>query len=156
MTTWLTHTPLDCPDPIIKKLPDVPYILSLDSETEILTLLHTILERAGYQHYSTTDPEEAIEILRSGAVDLFTQNIVRRGVDGCEFYKIMRSEKVLRDIPVLLISSIDPASLSEPSFKIIADLYPHNYIPMPFGHHRLLAAVAAIVTPPTMVKLTSK
>ncbi|MBN2005271.1 MAG: response regulator [Anaerolineae bacterium] len=156
MATLLTHTPLDYPGPTPKKLPDAPYILSLDSETDILTLLHTILERAGYQHYGTTDPEEALEILRSGAVDLFTQNIVRRRMDGCEFYQIMQSEKVLRDIPVLLISSVDPATLSESSFKLVADLYPHNYIPMPFGHQRLLAAVAAIVTPPRMVKLTPK
>ncbi len=156
MTTWLTNTPLDCPDPIAQKIPGVPYILSLDSETEILTLLHAILQRAGYQHYGTTDPNEALRILRSGVVDLFTQSVVRSGVNGCDFYQMMKSERPLRDIPVLLISSIDPATLSEPSFKIIADLYPHNYIPMPFGYNRLLAAVSAIVTPPTMARLTPK
>jgi len=77
-------------------------------------------------------------------------------MNGCELYQIMKSERSLRDIPVLLISSVDPATLSEQSFKLIADLYPHNYIPMPFGHNRLLAAVAAIVTPPNMVNLTPK
>lgn len=119
----------------------MPRILSLDTEPEVLELLHTILVRAGYEHLYTTDNEEALAILRKGGIDLFTQNILHYDLNGCKFYQMMQSESSLKNIPVLLITSLDPTTLSSDYFKMIAPLYPKHYISMPFGPKKLLSAV---------------
>lgn len=119
----------------------MPRILSLDNELEILELLHVILTRAGYEHLYTTDSAEAMDILREGGIDLFTQNILRDDPDGCEFYQMMQADTVLKNIPVLIITSLDPANLPPRHFEMIAPLYPQRYISMPFGSKKLLSAV---------------
>lgn len=48
-------------------------ILSLDDEPEMLALLSLILRRAGYECLGTTDEQEALSILRTQSIDLFTQ-----------------------------------------------------------------------------------
>jgi DNA-binding response OmpR family regulator len=52
---------------------DVTRILSLDDEPEMLALLSLILRRAGYECLGTTDEQEALSILRTQSIDLFTQ-----------------------------------------------------------------------------------
>ena len=123
----------------------MPRILSLDTETEILGLLHAIFERAGYEHIYTTDNEEALSILRSQKVDLFTQNIMRPKMSGCELYQLMRSEERLHDIPVLVITTLSPMILSRDCQDMIRDLYPHNYMMMPFSPQDLLAVIRRIL-----------
>jgi DNA-binding response OmpR family regulator len=48
-------------------------ILSLDDESQMLDLLRLILERAGYECLGTTDEQEALSILRTQPVDLFSK-----------------------------------------------------------------------------------
>jgi len=130
----------------------MPKILSLDVEEETLGLLNTIFKRAGYEHLHTTNSNEALSILRKGDIDLFTQNILRADMDGCEFYRLMQSEDTLRDIPVLIISSLTPPLLPKYCKSMLLQLYPHHFIPMPFGQKKLLAVVAAILESQTSTR----
>lgn len=128
-------------------------ILSLHAESEILNLLQIILKRAGYEHLFTTDSSTALNILQKENIDLLIQNLMRPDINGCEFYDIMQDNQHLREIPVLIISAINPLTYPELCFRVIQDLYPHHYLLLPFRPQQLLSTVDTILaeTPaPTM------
>ena len=117
-------------------------ILSLDDCAEIVDLISLILTRAGYDHTGTTDNYDALSILRSEPVDLFTQDLMRPDMDGWTFYELMKSDASQRRTPVLIISaqsqSIDKV-LGLQVFQV------DGYITKPFGPQELLEAVAEIL-----------
>src|SRR6266404_3395976 len=55
-----------------------PRILSLESDTCILEFYRAKLEQAGYEFLGTCDEQEALRLLRTHPIDLFTQNLVGR------------------------------------------------------------------------------
>jgi CheY-like chemotaxis protein len=124
----------------------VAKILSMHAETEILRLLHLILVRAGYEHLHTTDPNTALAILRDEHIDLFIQNLMRPEINGCEFYQMMQNDDKLRDIPVLIVSALNPILIPETYFNMINSLYPNNYLLMPFSPHVLVKTVQRILS----------
>jgi len=124
----------------------VAKILSLHAESEILNLLHIFLHRAGHEHLSTTSSETALSILREGGIDLFIQNLMRPDINGCEFYDIMLADDLIRHIPVLIISAINPLTYPEICANVIHDLYPNHYLLMPFSPHVLVSAVNKILS----------
>jgi two-component system response regulator RpaA len=116
-------------------------ILSLSYESEMLELLSLILDLAGYELLRTTDAEKALSILRNQEIDLFTQDIMRPGIDGWELYRMMKDDKELCSIPVLFFSVARPS-------KLATDCYlPHGdeYLTLPFAPQELLRTVAEIL-----------
>ncbi len=117
-------------------------ILSLDDDSSMLELINLILQRAGYDHLPASNSFEALNILRNEPIDLFTQDIMRPNIDGWEFCRLMKSEEILRDTPVLIITcqthSIDKIMGEYPS--IIADS-----LTKPFGPQDLVDSVEAVL-----------
>lgn len=126
----------------------MPRILSLAYELEILQLLHIILLRAGYEHHYTTDPQQALKLLQSQSFDLLTQDLHRPTLNGAEFYALLQQDNTLRHLPVLIISSLNPFSLPPTYTRLIADLYPHHYVTVPFAPKQIVAAVKGILIEP--------
>jgi CheY-like chemotaxis protein len=127
----------------------VTKILSLHAESDILNLLHIILERAGYEHVFTTNAETALSILQSEKIDLFIQDLMRPDINGCEFYDIIQDDKTLRHIPVLIVSSINPLTYPEICFRVIQNLYADHYLLMPFSPKVLLSTISRILSEAT-------
>ena len=94
-------------------------ILSLDDEPELLNLYRIILERRGFEYITTTDCYQALDILRNEPIDLFIQDLMHPGLDGWQLLEVMRSDPRLRDIPVLVISSIASVYHSLPQTECI-------------------------------------
>ncbi len=117
-------------------------ILSLDDCAEIVDLISLILTRAGYDHTGTTDNYDALSILRSEPVDLFTQDLMRPGMDGWTFYELMKSDVALRHIPVLIIST-QSQSINKVLGLPVCQV--DGYLTKPFGPQELLEAVAEIL-----------
>ena len=88
-------------------------ILSLDDDPITIKVLCAILTDAGYESLGTTDDQEALSILRTQPIDLFTQDFMRPGSGGCEFLRQMKSEEALRSIPVLGISAMSRDTIAE-------------------------------------------
>lgn len=124
-------------------------ILSLDDEIGLLTIIQMILERAGHESLITTNEEEALSILRSQPIDLFTQDWHRFGMGGCEFLRVMKADENLCSIPVLLITAADmseerpPEQLKAVGLDFNRDLA--GYIPKPFMPDELLDTIEAIL-----------
>src|SRR5437016_6234247 len=77
-----------------------PCILSLDDESSILELYGVIWKRAGYEFLGTCDEHEALHLLLTQPIDLFTQDLA----DRTWLVRLMKSEIALREIPLLVIS----------------------------------------------------
>ncbi len=121
-------------------------ILSLHAEPEILSLLQTVLKRAGHEALCTTNSRTALDILRNETIDLFIQNLMRPDINGCEFYAMMQEDKQLRHIPVLITSAINPLTYPELCHRLIQDLYPHRYLLMPFSPQKLVSTTSRILS----------
>ena len=80
-------------------------ILSLDYSPEILEILSGILQAAGCEVLTTTDSYEAWALLQTVPVDLVTHDLILVDIDGHEFLGLMRTDKHLGSIPVLIVSA---------------------------------------------------
>jgi two-component system alkaline phosphatase synthesis response regulator PhoP len=121
-------------------------ILSLDDESQMLDLLRLILERVGYECLGTTDEQEALSILRTQPVDLFTQDFMRPvGLCGIEFLRKLKSDEALKDIPVVGISARprDARAKELESAGLDMERALAGYIQKPFGPQELLVIIKA-------------
>jgi len=122
-------------------------ILSLDDDPIGLGVLLFALRNAGYECIGTTSEQEAMSILRTQPIDLFTQDFVRPGLGGYEFLRWMKSDKSLKSILVLGISATPRDVLAEKlrraGLDIDRDL--DGYIQKPFTVFDLLRAVEVVL-----------
>lgn len=99
-------------------------ILVADDDPVIRQLLVNIVEREGYKAVAVSDGREAYRILQAdadfcGAIfDMMMPNI-----DGLEIMGYMQTEKRLRRIPVLMITSERDLKFSAASFAAGATLF---------------------------------
>ncbi|MCP4544798.1 MAG: response regulator [Chloroflexi bacterium] len=123
-------------------------ILSLDDEPEFVDLLRLTLSSSGYEFVGTTSDQKALSILRTGSVDLFIQDFMRPDPGGLEFLRRVKSEPVLKSIPVLGISAgprdTRAAQLEQVGLDMDRDL--DGYTQKPFISIDLLDMVEAILT----------
>ena len=126
-------------------------ILSLDDESQMLDLLRLILERVEYECLGTTDEQEALSILRTQPIDLFTQDFMRpAGQCGIEFLRKLKSDETLRDISVIGVSARARDARAEElelaGMDIERDL--DGYVEKPFGPQNLLEVIEAALRKP--------
>ena len=121
-------------------------ILSLDDESQMVDLLRLILGRAGYDCLGTTDEQEALSILRTQPIDLFTQDFMRpAGQCGIRFLRKLKSDETLRDIPVIGVSARARDARAEKlelaGMDIEGDL--NRYVEKPLGPQNLQEVIEA-------------
>jgi HEAT repeat protein/CheY-like chemotaxis protein len=116
-------------------------ILSLDDEPEMVDLFRLMLERQGYELTGTSDSYEAWAMLHAEPFDLFMQDIARPDVDGWEFYKALKADEHLRDLPVAIIT----ARARDEDKALGAKLQVDAYVTKPFGPQELLTAIENVL-----------
>ena len=80
-------------------------VLVADDEEDILALVTTILERAGYEVVSVRDGAEALTAVRDRRPDLAVLDISMPEVDGLEVLRRIRADADTSELPVLLLSA---------------------------------------------------
>ncbi|MGC0154714.1 response regulator [Chromobacterium vaccinii] len=86
-----------------------PPILIVDDSLTTRMLESSILESAGYQVAQATSAEEGLELARQNRYALFLVDVEMPGMDGFGFITQLRADPQLRDIPALLVTSLDTA-----------------------------------------------
>lgn len=76
------------------------------------------LESAGFKTIMASDGNEGLSLLRSGKVDLVILDLIMPGLDGFGFLSVCKSEPLLKDIPVIVITGRD----SQEEVKMVKDL----------------------------------
>lgn len=84
-----------------------PLILVVDDDPDFQEVTRMVLESAGYAVISAANGEQGLQMMRSEAPDLVILDVMMSGVlDGLDASRQMQAESSLRNIPVVMVSSI--------------------------------------------------
>ena len=116
-------------------------ILTVDDEEHILELIGYNLEINGYDVLKADSGEAALKLLKSEHVDLVLLDRMLPGIDGIEVLKEIRTDKNLKNLPVILLTAKTEEFDKVVGLEIGAD----DYIGKPFGIHELIARIKAVL-----------
>jgi two-component system phosphate regulon response regulator PhoB len=119
---------------------DMLYLLVVEDDDDIATLLAYHLGKLGYTVTRASDGEEAIRALEGGNFDLVLLDIMLPKIDGLEVLKTMRYRMEL-STPVIVESARGEESDIVTALEIGAD----DYITKPFSPNVLVAKVKSLL-----------
>ncbi len=82
-------------------------ILVVDDEDDTIELARMVLEFEGYQVFSASNGQDAIDFLKENEVkpDLILLDVLMPKMDGLEVCKWVKKQSYLRSIPILLFTA---------------------------------------------------
>ena len=114
-----------------------PYtVLLVDDEDYILKFLSIMLRTSGYQVLTAGNGVRALEIIKSGIVDLVVTDIMMPKLDGIDLIKQIRS---FSKVPIVVISGADSGQRQSEAIKTGAD----DFFPKPFDPRKLVECIKA-------------
>lgn len=114
------------------------YILIVEDETEIQSILKELLLDAGYQVDTADDGLEGITAFRQKTYDLILLDLMLPKIDGYAVCEMIRKES---EVPVLMITALDEEDDQVKGFEVLAD----DYITKPFSLKLVLKRVEALL-----------
>ena len=85
-------------------------ILIVDDDLAMRRLLEVCMRTLPADQISVGDGISALEVMRRETIDLVVSDFSMPGISGIELVRLMRADEALREIPVILLSSMgDPA-----------------------------------------------
>ncbi|MBW1803299.1 MAG: response regulator [Deltaproteobacteria bacterium] len=82
-------------------------ILIIDDDPLIVEYLEALFSDNGYETCSAANSMEGMEVLREERPDLITLDLQMPEEWGPRFYRKLRKDKALKDIPVIVVTGID-------------------------------------------------
>lgn len=98
-------------------------ILVVDDSMTTRSLEKSLLESHGYQVRVAVDGVEALAKLHAEPVDLVITDITMPRMDGFQLLEQIRKDKLLSQIPVIVVSSVDSRADQERGLALGADAY---------------------------------
>lgn len=112
-------------------------ILVVDDEEYIVELLEINLKQQGYDTISAYSGIQALEQAKRTRPDLILLDIMMPDMDGLETCRKLREDRVLKKVPIIMLSA-----KSEETDKVIGlGVGADDYITKPFGIRELLARI---------------
>ena len=90
-----------------------PRILIVDDEADVRRYLAAALEDEGFEVVSAADAEEGAAVLRADRPDLVCLDLVLPGRTGLSLYRELRTTPEWRDVPVIVITGLNPADAQD-------------------------------------------
>ncbi|XCP84071.1 response regulator transcription factor [Roseburia hominis] len=114
-------------------------ILIVDDESDLLEMLQSIFERAGYTKIATASSgKEALGIFRNHQPDMIILDVMMPGMDG---FTVLKEIRRISTVPVLMLTARGEADDKFSGFENGAD----DYLVKPFLPKELLLRVQAIL-----------
>ena len=118
-----------------------PYILIVEDELPLITLLRYNLEGAGFEVDEATNGDEALISVRERLPDLVVLDWMLPAVSGIEVCRQFRRRRETRDLPVIMLTA-----RSEEADRVRGlDSGADDYITKPFSPKELIARVRAVL-----------
>jgi sigma-B regulation protein RsbU (phosphoserine phosphatase) len=114
-------------------------ILAVDDNAENREMLARRLERQGHTTAQAPEGRSALEILRKEPFDLVLLDVMMPVMDGYTTLRELKSDPVLRHIPVIMISALDELDSVVRCIESGAE----DYLPKPFNPTLLRARIGA-------------
>ena len=116
-------------------------ILVVDDDKQIVRLVQSYLERAGFLVLTAYDGETALHAIRRERPDLIILDLMLPNRDGWEITRLIRGEPGLASLPIIMLTA-----RVEDTDKIVGlELGADDYIPKPFNPHEVIARVRAVL-----------
>ncbi|HEY2963211.1 MAG TPA: response regulator [Pyrinomonadaceae bacterium] len=93
-------------------------VLLAEDDPALRRYLEVVLQRAGYEVAPAADGLEAMKFLLNSRVDVVVTDAVMPNLDGYELCKFMRSSKHLSQLPIILLSALDPRNAVHESEQV--------------------------------------
>jgi two-component system, OmpR family, alkaline phosphatase synthesis response regulator PhoP len=116
-------------------------ILIADDEPDILELLHYNLLKQGYQVYTATNGDEAIEKAKSLRPDLVILDIMMPGKNGVEVCEILRAQPRFRETLIMFLTALSDDATQIKGLGMGAD----DYISKPVSTNVFLSKVQSLL-----------
>lgn len=117
-------------------------ILVADDSITTRTLEKNILQSAGYEVVVAANGAEAWKLLQQGGCDLVVSDVNMPKMDGYELTRRIRADVRLRDLPVVLVTSLDDPADRERGVQAGADGY---IVKGSFDQDRLLSTIRRLL-----------
>jgi two-component system, chemotaxis family, sensor kinase CheA len=117
-------------------------ILVVDDSAVTRTLEKGILEAAGYQVHVAADGIGALDLLEREPCDLVITDIEMPRLDGFVLTERVRADEQLRDLPVVLVTSLDSENDRRRGVEVGADAY---IVKGAFDQDRLLETIRRLI-----------
>jgi adenylate cyclase len=119
---------------------NVPAILIVDDNEDNRYTLQMLLETDGYERIaSASGGKEALSLLKSGKFSLVLLDMMMPDLNGDEVLRIIKSDPVSRDLPVVMISADTDTDKISKCIELGAD----DYLPKPFNPTILRARIGS-------------
>jgi len=118
-------------------------VLVADDSLTTRTMERYILEAAGYEVILAGDGVEALALLQDGGCDVLVSDVEMPGLDGIELTRRVRAEPSLRDVPIILVTSLDSPTDRERGLHAGAEAY---IVKTSFDQDQLLRTIREIVS----------
>jgi two-component system NtrC family sensor kinase len=112
-------------------------ILIVDDDLKILEVTQLILEKEGYRVRAAGNGQKALELLNQDTVDLVLLDIKLPDTDGYSLCKIIKTNEETREVPVILLTSLDGIDNKVKGLDVGAS----DYLVKPFLQKELLARI---------------
>jgi two-component system chemotaxis sensor kinase CheA len=106
-----------------KRHEKIKKILVADDSITSRTLIKNILETAGYQVLTAVDGTDAYTKARSNEFDLIISDVDMPRMNGFEFIKKVRNDVKLKEVPVIIVTSLGSQEDHERGIEVGADAY---------------------------------
>lgn len=119
-----------------------PVILVVDDSFTARTLQKNILETEGYEVRLAVDGVQALAALRTGRFDAVVSDIQMPHMDGFELLESMKRDARLKEVPVVLVTSLNSEEDQMRGLSLGADAY---LVKQKFDHKDLLGVIRQLV-----------
>ncbi len=116
-------------------------IVVIEDEPDIVEVVSYNLKREGYNVLSVERGDEGLNLVRNQSPNLVILDLMLPGMDGLSICQQMKSDPLVRDIPVIIISGKDEESDVVIGLELGAD----DYLTKPFRGRELVARVKAVL-----------
>ena len=116
-------------------------ILVVDDDKQIVRLVRSYLEQAGYQVLTASDGETALHSIRHDDPNLVVLDLMLPDLDGWEITRIVRSDPKIAGLPIVMLTA-----RVEDTDKIVGlEIGADDYIAKPFNPREVVARVRAVL-----------
>jgi len=109
-------------------------VLIAEDEPTILRVIKTYFEQSGYQVFTATNGEDALNIFRESTVDVVCLDVMMPKINGFEVTKIIRASS---DVPIIIMTALQTEDDILKGYSLHID----DYVTKPFNPKVLVAKV---------------
>ena len=118
-----------------------PRILVVDDEKDILELVSYNLEKEGFETTSSSNGEDALNLIRRDTFNLIILDLMLPGIQGMDLCRILKSSDGTSSVPIIMLTAKNEEFDKVLGLEMGAD----DYITKPFSPRELIARVKAVL-----------